>query len=148
MKANEIKAIYTANSITHECDSIISSSVAADFIKKAYEEGTIEYYESCYVLFLNRKNKPLGFSKIADGGIAGCTVDVKRVFQMALLANSSAIMIFHNHPSGNLNPSDADFDITKRLIKAGEVMDISLLDHIIVTSNSHLSMRTEYSSLW
>jgi DNA repair protein RadC len=82
---------------------------------------------------LNKANKVLGYSKISSGGISGTLVDPKLIFQTALKANASSIILAHNHPSGNKQPSDADTRITKKCTGAGTLLDITVLDHLIIT---------------
>ncbi|MCW3071308.1 MAG: repair protein [Bacteroidetes bacterium] len=87
----------------------------------------------------------LGFSKISQGGLSGTVVDAKVVFQVALKANASSILLAHNHPSGNLKPSEADLMITKNIREAGKLMEIPLVDHIILTDEGYYSFADEGS---
>jgi DNA repair protein RadC len=80
---------------------------------------------------------------ISSGGISGTVLDTRVIFQGALLANASSLIIFHNHPSSNLKPSKADKDITNKIKKAGELLDIILLDHLIITEHSYYSFADE-----
>jgi DNA repair protein RadC len=91
------------------------------------------------VLYLNKASQVLGYSIISEGGTASVSVDVKLIIQAALLANASAIIIAHNHPSGNLRPSIEDNRLTKRVAEAAKLFDIAVLDHLIVTSESFYS---------
>jgi DNA repair protein RadC len=111
----------------------ISQSIDAVNIFRSYWSEKISYREECHVLLLNRANKVIGFSKISEGGIAGTVVDLRMVFQAALKSNASAVIIAHNHPSGNLKPSDADKKLTQKLIQSGKILDIPVLDHLILT---------------
>ena len=103
----------------------------------------IDYRESFAVLLLSRSNRVLGLRWISSGGISGTAVDVKLIFQAALKANASGIIAIHNHPSGNLSASDADIKITRKIKEAGIILDISLLDHVIITSEGYYSMADE-----
>ena len=94
-------------------------------------------------MFLSRKNEVLGIMKISEGSIDACLVDVRRIFQGALLTNSSSIILAHNHPSGGLKPSPQDLNITREINKASKFLKIKLLDHLILTSDSYLSMSDE-----
>jgi DNA repair protein RadC len=85
----------------------------------------------------------LGIYPISRGGTTGTVVDVKLVFSVALKCNASSIIISHNHPSGNLNPSESDKVMTEKLRKAGDYLDIKLLDHIIVTKHGFFSFADE-----
>lgn len=120
---------------------INSKDVEAHF--RGVWSDKMQYIEETYVLLLNRANKPLGFSKISIGGTTGTVVDVKVVFQTALKANANSIILCHNHPSGNLKPSDADIKITKAIKEAGKLMDIPLADHIIITQEGYYSFADE-----
>ena len=99
----------------------------------------IEYVEEFYVLLLNRANQVLGVTKISEGGTSGCVVDPKRIFQTALKANASSIILSHNHPSGNCQPSEADKMITKKVKEAGILLEISVLDHLILANEDYFS---------
>jgi DNA repair protein RadC len=100
----------------------------------------VEYF---YILLLNRNNQILGAHQISKGGFTGTVVDVRVIFQVALKTCSTSIVAIHNHPSGNLTPSDADHQITMKIKNAGMLLDIPLLDHVIITSESYRSMADE-----
>ncbi len=100
-------------------------------------------HEEFWIVLLNRSNRVIGKECISSGGVAGTVVDAKIIFKKALAGLASSIILFHNHPSGNLRPSQADLDITKKLKKAGEVMDISVLDHLIVSEKGYFSFVDE-----
>lgn len=99
----------------------------------------LEHREYFYMLCLNRANQILGFHQVSVGGIAGTITDAKIIFQVALKASASGIIVAHNHPSGNTSPSEADKKITARLKEAGEFLGISVLDHLILTEETYLS---------
>jgi DNA repair protein RadC len=100
-------------------------------------------YEEFWILLLNKSNRLIKKVKISQGGVAGTITDVRIILQFAINHLASAMILFHNHPSGNLKPSQADITITKRIIDAAKLLDISVLDHIIVTSNSYFSLADE-----
>ena len=102
--------------------------------------GKINLVEQCKVLLLNRGNKVLGICEISSGGMAGTIVDVKLVFAAALKAAANGIIISHNHPSGNLTASREDLAYTTKLKLAGELLDLPLLDHIILSSEGFISL--------
>ncbi|UGU14233.1 JAB domain-containing protein [Sinomicrobium kalidii] len=103
----------------------------------------IEYREVFCVVLLDKTLKILGVIKISEGGTTGTVVDPKIVFQVALKANANQIVLCHNHPSGQLLPSGADIQITKRIIRAGKVLGIAVLDHLIVSAHGIYSMHSE-----
>ncbi len=100
-------------------------------------------HEEFWVLMLNRANKVIAKNKISQGGISGTVMDVRLILKSAIDHLASSIILCHNHPSGNLQPSDADTKITKKMSEAGQIMDIPVLDHIIVTDNAYFSYADE-----
>lgn len=96
-------------------------------------------YEEFWILLLNQANRKISIEQISEGGQAGTVVDPKRVFKLALEQNAAGIILCHNHPSGNLNPSQADKDLTDKLVKAGKFLDIKVLDHLIIADESYFS---------
>ena len=128
-----------------QSDTITQSAIAEEILRElAYNDGTIELYESFFTLVLNRANKVLGCIKISQGGTAGTVVDAKILFAAALaVPGCSALILAHNHPSGNLKPSQADIDLTRKLKKAGELLDIVVLDHLILSATSYRSLADE-----
>ncbi|TLY45986.1 MAG: DNA repair protein [Gammaproteobacteria bacterium] len=99
--------------------------------------------EEAVVLFLNRGNRVLGGYKASSGGIDGTVVDNRLILGIALKCLASGLIVAHNHPSGELNPSRADKDLTQKLKEAAKLMDISLLDHLIITSETYFSFANE-----
>ena len=98
-------------------------------------------YEEFQILVLNRKNQVLAISKITTGGTAGTVVDAKMIFMTALLCNAAGIVIAHNHPSGNLTPSNADFELTQKLKAGAKLLDLSVLDSIIISKDGYYSFK-------
>ncbi|MCC6460292.1 MAG: DNA repair protein RadC [Saprospiraceae bacterium] len=97
------------------------------------------HHEEFWVLLLNKANEVMTRERLSSGGMAGTVVDVKMLFKTALDARASAVLAIHNHPSGNLQPSQADIDLTRRLRQAGELLDLPLLDHLIVSERGYYS---------
>ena len=102
-----------------------------------------EHIEFIYMLMLNRQNQVLGCHQISKGGMTGTVVDVRVVFQVALKSCATSILLGHNHPSGNLDPSDADKKITRQLKEAGALLEIPVIDHLILTEADFFSMADE-----
>ena len=100
-------------------------------------------HEEFWVLFLNNSNKILFKSQLSKGSMTGTMVDVRIVFKIAFEQNATAIILAHNHPSGKLQASDADIQITKKIKNAGQQLDIPVLDHIIVTETGYYSFADE-----
>ena len=117
-----------------------SSETAYQFFYSIFDADTILWTEESAMIILNRANEIIGYSKISSGGTAGTVVDAKVIFTKALLAGGHSIILAHNHPSGNLEPSEQDIKLTKQLVKAGEVLEIRVLDHLILTDKGYFSM--------
>jgi DNA repair protein RadC len=100
-------------------------------------------HEEFWILHLNRSNKITKKIKLSQGGITGTVIDVKMLMKEAILNYSNAIILVHNHPSGNVKPSQADIEITQKIKEAARLFDISTLDHIIITSNGYYSFADE-----
>ena len=96
-------------------------------------------HEEFWILFLNRSNKVINRMKLSQGGISGTVTDVRMVMKKAIEYLASGIIVCHNHPSGNLNPSESDSKITHKIKEAGNLMDIQLLDHLIVSDKDYYS---------
>jgi len=96
-------------------------------------------HEEFWILYLNRSNKVISRMKLSQGGVSGTVTDVRIVMKKAVELLASGIILCHNHPSGNLNPSDADSKITQKIKEAGSFMDIQLLDHLIISDKDYYS---------
>jgi DNA repair protein RadC len=96
-------------------------------------------HEEFWILFLNRSNRVIERMKLSQGGISGTVTDVRIIMKKAVEYLASGIIVCHNHPSGNLNPSDADTRITQKIKDAGNLMDIQLLDHVIISDKNYYS---------
>jgi DNA repair protein RadC len=96
-------------------------------------------HEEFWILFLNRSNKVINRMKLSQGGISGTVTDVRIVMKKAIENLASGIIVCHNHPSGNLSPSESDTRITQKIKEAGALMDIQLLDHLIVSDKDYYS---------
>lgn len=119
---------------------IKSSAEAYDILKAGIEDLGVEEF---WVLYLNRNNRVLFDKKISSGGVSGTTVDPRVLFKPAINSLCSAVILCHNHPSGNLRPSEADKALTKKLVEAGKLLDINVLDHLIITQNGYFSFIDE-----
>jgi DNA repair protein RadC len=122
---------------------IKSSNDCYQAFKLFYDQDTIELTESFIALYLNRANNTLGWLKVSQGGITGTVADTRIILATALKIAATGIIISHNHPSGQLNPSDADIELTKKLKQSAAIMDISVLDHIIYTVSGYYSFADE-----
>lgn len=100
-------------------------------------------HEEFWVLYLNRKNEVIKRENISKGGVTGTVADGKIIFKNAINLLASAVVLCHNHPSGNLNPSQADIELTKKMKGIGVLMDTPVIDHIIVGNNNYFSFADE-----
>lgn len=139
---SEISINYKPNIKLSELPKVFTSK-DAEIQFRALWSDKLQHIEEMYMMLLNRANKVLGYSLISKGGISGTVVDLKIVFQIAIKSNASSIILAHNHPSGNLKPSEADIRITKNVREAGKIMDIVLLDHLIITDEEFYSFADE-----
>jgi DNA repair protein RadC len=137
-----IKVTFSHKVKMSEQPKITNSTIAANLFRPFYEDY-MEYKEAFHVMYLNRANKVIGIQRTSEGGSTSCVVDVKQVLQPAIMANAAGIILCHNHPSGNLDPSSADIAITAQVKEAAKMFDITILDHIILTSESHTSFADE-----
>jgi len=111
--------------------------------RSCWDMDTIELSETVKVVLMNTAFHVLGIFTVSQGGITSCTVDVRTLFASCLLAGATHLALCHNHPSGNPYPSQADTKFTKKVKAAGELLDITLLDHIIITREFYYSFADE-----
>ncbi len=115
--------------------------------KEAFQYLTTKFtgldHEEFWVIYLNQANGIIAIENISKGGITSTVVDLKIIFQKALLNKATGLIIAHNHPSGNLSPSNEDILLTKKIEKASKILQISLLDHLIISDKQYLSMADE-----
>ena len=97
--------------------------------------------ETAMMLALDTKNKVIGIFEISSGSLNASIIHPRDVFQRAILCNAASVILVHNHPSGDPTPSPEDIALTKKLVEAGRVMDISVLDHVIVGEGSFVSLK-------
>lgn len=139
----EIQLTYKTKVKPSQRPKITSSKEAYAILLESWDEDKLEFVEQFKVLLLNRANKVLGIYEVSTGGVSGTVADPKLIFAAAIKANASAIILSHSHPSGQLKPSDADLKLTKNLKDGGQYLEISVLDHIIVTSEGYYSFADE-----
>jgi DNA repair protein RadC len=139
----EIKEVYAANIPLEDMPKISSSAEVMRYAREIWEPCTLEIFECFYILLLNRSNRVCGWSQISKGGTAGTVADPKLIFRRALACGASGIILAHNHPSGNLTPSGADLELTKKLKEAGRFLEIQILDHLILTESNYMSFADE-----
>lgn len=145
MKVSEISVSYSnSNEVKIK---ISNSKTAYDLALSHWSTNTIEYQEEVKLLLLNRANMVLGIHELSKGGTTACVVDIKMILAIALKCNANSIIVIHNHPSGNLNPSDADKSLTSKIKQACDIVDINLLDHLIISKDGYYSFKDESNLL-
>jgi DNA repair protein RadC len=142
IKLAEIEVKYSTKIKPSDRLKVVSSSDAAEIFRSAWKQS-LEHKESFYALYMNRNNKVLGIHKISEGGLSGTVVDVRIIYQVGLKVNACGVIVCHNHPSGNLSPSDADKTITQKIKEAGKILEIPLLDHLIIAPDGYMSFADE-----
>lgn len=141
MKLAEIKVSYST--VIEDKIKITGSDQIYSLALEHWDMNTIEFQEEAKMILLNKNNSVLGIYYLSKGGLSSTILDIKIVLSVALKSNSSSIVLLHNHPSGNLNPSECDIRITKRIKAACELLDIKLLDHLIITKSGYFSFARE-----
>jgi len=140
---SEIKVSYQPKFKACERPKVKSSKDAYNILFNNWDQGRIEMSEQFYILLLNRANRVIGITGISSGGFSGSMVDPKLIFGIALKSCASGIILCHNHPSSNLKPSQSDLTLTRRLVEAGKILDLQVLDHIILTKWGYFSFGDE-----
>ena len=130
------------NQTEFERKKLTTSKGAYDFIMQFYGDD-IEIYESCFILLLDMAQKTIGYAKISQGGVSGTIVDPKIIAKYAVDSLASGLILAHNHPSGNLNPSEADNKLTQKIKSGLLLLDIQVYDHIIMTKDGYYSYADE-----
>ena len=123
-----------------ERKTLTTSKMVFEYVQNLLADSI---YESFYIVLLTRSNKVIRPVLIGEGGTAGTFVDPKRIFKTALDHNANSIILCHNHPSGNIKPSEQDIRLTRKLKKLGDLLDLPVLDHIIVGDNNYYSFADE-----
>jgi DNA repair protein RadC len=142
-QVTEIQLVYKSKVRPSERPKICTSRDARDVLMGAWDDTKLEFVEQFKVMLMNRANKVLGIFEASTGGVSGTVADPKLIFAAAIKGVASGIIIAHNHPSGNLQPSQADVDLTRKIKEGGRLLEIQLLDHIILTSEGYYSFADE-----
>ena len=141
--ASEIKITYEPQVKPANRPKIQRSTDADQQARAFFDQTMMNIREQAVVLFLNRSNRVIGGFRISSGGITSTVIDISLILGIALKCLAKGIILAHNHPSGELQPSRADQEITARLKEAAKILDITLLEHLILTEESFLSFADE-----
>jgi len=139
----EIELIYKTKVKASERPRIIEPKDAVKLLMALWNEDKIDFVEQFKILLLNRANRVLGIVEISSGSAVGTIADPRLIFSAALKANAVSLILSHNHPSGSIKPSLSDEQLTSKIKEAGKYLDIKVLDHVIVTSESYYSFAEE-----
>lgn len=118
-------------------NDLSDAQAVADYMEGAYDSNPLQ--EQVFVIMLNRKNFPIARERVTIGTSTGCMLDPSTIFRPAILAGATAVILSHNHPSGDPSPSSADMQITKKIKEAGKTLNISVHDHVIIGHNKFYS---------
>lgn len=143
LQVAEIQLTYKTSVKPSQRPKIGTPKEAYEILRSTWDEQKIEFIEQFKVMLLNRANKVLGIVEISTGSSGGTVADPKIIFAAALKANAACLIMAHNHPSGNLSPSQADIQLSRKVREGGRYLEIQVLDHIIVTQEGFLSMADE-----
>ena len=138
-KISEIEIVYKSNVKKSDRFKVTNSKDAFNVILSMWNKDNIELLEEFKVLFLNRANEVLGIHTLSKGGISGTVVDIRLLFAIALKSAASSIILVHNHPSGNLNPSQADIQLFNKIKEVSIFLDINVLDNLIISKDDYYS---------
>jgi DNA repair protein RadC len=142
-QVSEIEVIYRPKFKASERPKIACSKDIYEILYQSWDMNKMELQEQFKIIMLNRGNKVLGIFEVSTGGMAGTIADPKLIFGTALKGCASSIILAHNHPSGNLKPSQADINLTRKIKDGGELLDIAILDHLLVTPDGYYSFADE-----
>jgi DNA repair protein RadC len=138
----EISVSYKSKVKFSEMRTITTSKDAVDVFREVWS-NTMEVREEFYILLLNRANKVKAWYRVSEGGVTGTVVDPKMIFSVALKCGACSVIMAHNHPSGATKPSQQDIDLTKKIVSGGKFLEVSVLDHVIMTQETFFSFADE-----
>lgn len=129
--------------LQHSAEDVVKIEMSQDVFSLMYPTMVDKQVEEFWVVFLSRNNSVIGKERISLGGTAGTVADLKVILKKAVEKLANGIICVHNHPSGNIYPSDADKKLTKRIAEAASLLDITLLDHVIIAGDKYFSLRDD-----
>ena len=143
LQVSEVEVVYRTQVRSSLRPTVSQSKEVYELLKRNWDDTKIDLIEQFKILLLNRANKVLGICELSSGGISGTVADPKMIFIAALKAAASNIILSHNHPSGNLKPSRADIELTRKIKEVGQLLEITVLDHLIISSEGFYSLADE-----
>ena len=142
-KVAEVEISYKPDYKVSERPQISSSNDAYNVMIDQWDSGKLELLEEFKILLLNRRNRVLGVVNISQGGLSSAIADPKVIFATALKSCASGIILAHNHPSGEIDPSREDIALTNKIKAGAELLDLKVLDHLIISKDSFYSFADE-----
>lgn len=139
LAAAEVRLVYKTKVKASDRVQLNNSVETYKFLIATWDQNKLELQEQFKVILMNNKNRVLGLYELSTGGVASTSADPKLIFMAALKANASTIIVAHNHPSGDPQPSMVDKNLTKKIKEAGRLLDISVHDHIVVARHFYYS---------
>lgn len=139
----EVELIYKTTVKPSQRPQLKTSNDCYQLLKLHWDENKIEFVEQFKIILLNKAQRVLGICEISSGGVSGTIADPRLIFVTALKSNSTSIILAHNHPSGNLQPSKADEELTNKIKLGGRLLEIAVLDHLILSSEGYYSFADE-----
>lgn len=143
VQVSEVELVYKTKVKASERLQVSTSKEVYELLKRHWDENKIEFVEQFKILLLNRANKVLGIYEVSTGGLVGTVADPKLIFIAALKVAASHIILAHNHPSGNLNPSIQDKQLTQKIKDGGRLLEIVVMDHLIISKDGYYSFADE-----
>ena len=139
----EVELSYKSNIKNVDRIKVSNSREVYNLLLANWDKTKIEYVEQFKILLLNRANKVIGIYEVSSGGTTGTVADPKLIFTAALKLNANSIILCHNHPSGNLTPSEEDMKLTRKIKEAGLLLDLIVIDHMIISNEGYYSFSDE-----
>ena len=136
----ELQLVYKQKFKPSDRPKITTSEEAYRVLLSTWNLGIIGFIEEFKILLLNRANRVIGCYEVSSGGLCGTIADPRVIFAVALKSCAVGLILAHNHPSGNLVASQSDIQLTNKLKEGGRILDISILDHLIITTEGYISM--------
>ncbi|SDW46196.1 DNA repair protein radc [Hydrobacter penzbergensis] len=140
---SEVELVYKSKMKASERPQLKQIIDVVEFLKQNWDANRIELLEQFKVILMNRSLRVLGIYEVSSGGVSGTMVDPKLIFMAALKMNANTLILAHNHPSGNPEPSEADKKVTQKIKDAANLLDMRLVDHIILTTEGFYSFADE-----
>jgi len=139
LAATEVRLVYKTKVKASDRVQLNNSVETYKFLMSTWDRDKLELQEQFKVVLMNNQNRVLGLYELSTGGITSTSADPKLIFMAALKANACTIIVAHNHPSGDPNPSTVDKNLTRKITQAGKLLDISVHDHMIITRHFYYS---------